>query len=271
MASNTCFAAFAATEEVPIQHNYGFEVLTVAKKIFISSLLLKADKVDMEEFLKTTFNTKKQIILAPYYGGNAFSLEDIPFEALEEICIYKPSSEPFPIVVAHNNLRTFVHSSVLENLATSIHKEFASYYHPVEKQQLMRLGNRKIYSTDKQKIQQFEQSKKMEEATKKKSEARAALPSTSTKQAAKISHPAAKSKQDSLQDNSALSQANLKSPSQPSTENDKKRSTRREVNYKESSENSTSSVEYPVEGKHIDDESEREASDPGNRKPIFSQ
>ena len=38
------------------------------------------------------------------------------------------------------------------------------------------LGNRKIYSTDKQKIQRFEQSKKKDEATKKKSEARAALP-----------------------------------------------------------------------------------------------
>ena len=72
---------------------------------------------------------------------------------------------------------------------------------------------------DKQKIQWFKQSKKKEAATKKTSEARTALPSTSTKQAAKISHPAAKSKQDSLQDNSALSQAILKSPSQPSTEN----------------------------------------------------
>ena len=90
MASKACFAGFAATEEVPILHYYRFEVLTVAKNFFISSLLLKADKVDVEEFLKTTFNSKKQIILAPYYGGNAYSLEDIPFEALEEICIYKP-------------------------------------------------------------------------------------------------------------------------------------------------------------------------------------
>ena len=96
MDSNPCFAVFAATEEVPILHYYGFEVLTVAKKIFISSLLLKADKVDMEEFLKTTLNSTKQIILAPYYGGKAFTLEDIPFEALEGICIYKPSFEPFP-------------------------------------------------------------------------------------------------------------------------------------------------------------------------------
>ena len=43
------------------------------------------------------------------------------------------------------------------------------------------------------------------------------------------------------------------------------------MNYKECSENSTSSVEYPVEGKYTDDKSEREASDPGNRLPIFSQ
>ena len=149
---------------------YGLEqVLTVAKKSFISSLLLKADTVDMEDVSKTMLNSKKQIILAPYYGGNAYSLEDIPFEALEEICIYKPSSEPFPIVVAHNkeeynvrrlsyisanvddnpeamnNLRTFIHSSVLENLAASIHKELVLYYHPVKKQQLMLLGNSKIY------------------------------------------------------------------------------------------------------------------------------
>ena len=44
-----------------------------------------------------------------------------------------------------------------------------------------------------------------------------------------------------------------------------------EVNYKEPSDNSTSSVEYPVEVQHTDDESEEKVSDSGNRTPIFHQ
>ena len=161
--------------------------------------------MDVEEFLKNTFKSKKQIILAPYYGGTSYSLEDIPFEALEQICVFKPSSEPAPIVASHNeeeynvrrlsyvtaspeekpsalnDFRTFVQTAVLENLAASIHKEFACYYNPIEKQQLLLLGNRKVYSTNKQKIQRFEQSKKKDEITKKRSEARAALQSLLSK------------------------------------------------------------------------------------------
>jgi len=41
---------------------------------------------------------------------------------------------------------------VIENLSTSIHKEFASYFDPVQKQQLLLLGNRKVYPTEKAKI-----------------------------------------------------------------------------------------------------------------------
>ena len=44
----------------------------------------------------------------------------------------------------------------------------------------------------------------------------------------------------------------------------KKRSARKDVNYKEASGESTSSVEFPVEGKHT-------ASDSGNKTPIFPQ
>ena len=143
-------------------------------------------------------------MLRPYHGGSCFSLNDISFEALEEICVYKPSSEPSPIIAAHNeeeynvkrlsfvtaspddkasalnSFRDFVFTSVLENIAANIHKEFASYFNPMDELQLLLLGKRKIYSTDKQKIQRFE-------ASKKKSEARAALPSTSSKQSAKNS------------------------------------------------------------------------------------
>ena len=115
----------------------------------ISALLLKSDRVDVEEFLSQTFPNKNQIIVAPYYGGKAFSLADISFEALEEICNQKPSNEPQPIIGSHNsdqyntlriahanasaddkgaaldNLRGFVHHTVLENLSAE-HQEFAS-------------------------------------------------------------------------------------------------------------------------------------------------
>ena len=62
MASNPCFAAFSTTEEIPILHYYGVEVLTMAKRVLISALLLKGNKVDVEEFLKDTIPRKQQIM-----------------------------------------------------------------------------------------------------------------------------------------------------------------------------------------------------------------
>jgi len=139
------FSAFAAIEQDQILHFYGLEVLTMAKRVSISNLLLRVDKVDVEDFLKATFINKRQVILAPYHGGSSFSLNDISFEALEEICVYKPSSEPSPIVATHNeeeynvkrlsfvtagpddktsalnNFRDFVFTAVLENIAANIH------------------------------------------------------------------------------------------------------------------------------------------------------
>ena len=145
MASNPCFAAFAAAEEIPILHYYGAEVFTMAKRILISALLLKGNKVDVEEFLKDTFPRKQQIILAPYRGGQSFSLNDITYQELEDLSIFKPSCEPHAIVGPHNTdeynthrlayanavpdekstsldlLRDFIHNAVLENLSASIH------------------------------------------------------------------------------------------------------------------------------------------------------
>ena len=43
----------------------------------------------------------------------------------------------------------------------------------------------------------------------------------------------------------------------------------KEINYKENSGNLISSVEYPVEGRHTDEECEGEKSESGNRTPIF--
>ena len=80
-----------------------------------------------------------------------------------------------------------------------------------------------------------------------------------------MSPAVAKASQEIPHDISTLTQVELKPPSS------KKRSTRKEVNYKETSGDSTSSVEYPVEGRHTDDESEDKVSDSGNRTPIFVQ
>jgi len=167
MASNECFTLFTATEDIQILHYYGVEVVTTAKKVLIAALVQKTGKVEVEEFLKQTFSSKKQIILAPYFGGSSFSLDDIPFEQLEEICAFKPSCEPSSIVGAHNAdeynslhsafvnspsddraaaleaVRNFAHKSVLENLAASIHKEFASYYNPIDNQHFCFWGTEK--------------------------------------------------------------------------------------------------------------------------------
>ena len=67
----------------------------------------------MEDFLKQTFTSKKQSILAPYYGGRSFSLDDIPFDQLEEICALKPSCEPADEyrAAALDAARNFAHKS----------------------------------------------------------------------------------------------------------------------------------------------------------------
>ena len=169
-------------------------------------------------------------------------------------------------------MRNFVFKSVLENLAASIHKEFASYFNPVQKQQLLLLGNRKTYSTDKNKIKRAEQNIKKSEAAKKRTEARAALPSTSTR-------PSSKS-QDASINSTFQDQHDLKSNQDPafkpsnskddaSSNKLNKRKSRKNINYKEHSGDSSSSVEYPVEGKHTDDESEH--SDSGIKTPILLQ
>ena len=64
MASNECFTLFTATEDIQILHYYGVEVVTTAKKVLIAALVQKTGKVEVEEFLKQTFSSKKQIILA---------------------------------------------------------------------------------------------------------------------------------------------------------------------------------------------------------------
>ena len=253
----------------------------MAKTINSPSLKLKGSKMDIEEWLKDTFTSKKQLILAPYHGGEAFTLETLPFEALEQICAYKPSPETSAIVGDHNadeynahrlafinahpdekstmedSLRSFVHDAVLENLASNIHKGFATYFNPVDQQQLLLLDNRKIYSLDRTRIKSIEAKCKKLEAIAKKSEARAALPSTSS-----ASNNKAPAPKPSVKEQPKASE---------STEHSKKTRARKEVNYREESENSTSSAESHTLERHTDDESELEgASDPGNKTPILT-
>ena len=102
MAASIINETFAATPDVPILHFYGLELISMAKRININSLKLKGSKMDIEEWLKDTFTSDKQLILAPYHGGEAFTLETLPFEALEQICAYKPSPETSAIVGDHN-------------------------------------------------------------------------------------------------------------------------------------------------------------------------
>ena len=149
-------------------------------------------------------------------------------------------------------LRSFIHQAVLENPAANIHKEFVSYYNPVDKLQLLLLGNRKTYSTDKAKIQRLEINKKKEEAAQTKTDARVALPSISAYATAKKLSQGNSSNQIPSK-LASQDPANCKSPQ---SMDDRKRRPRKDVNYNEDSEHSSSSVEYPVEGCHTDNESD---------------
>ena len=113
--------------------------------------------------------------------------------------------------------------------------------------------------------------KKKEDAARKKTEARAALPSTSSRNAAKskVAPPAvAHSPPNSTVLNPTAPVLPASKDASTAKSEEKKRS-KKEINYKEDSGDSTSSVEYPVEGRHTDEESEGTPSEPGNRTPIF--
>ena len=71
MASNACFTASSAAAPVPILHCYGLEDYTMAKRYSFQLCFSRDIAWDVEEFLKNTFPWKKQIILAPYHGGNS--------------------------------------------------------------------------------------------------------------------------------------------------------------------------------------------------------
>ena len=264
MASDECISSFAAAELTPILHYYGMEILTMAKRINIAAWGLKHSKMDIEEFLKDTFKSSEQVILAPYHGGITYSLHSMPFEHLDQLVNFKPTMEASSIVGNHNReayealkqqylnsssderdsclilLKEFVLNSLLENLAANIHKGFASYFNPVDKQLLLLLDNRKVYSTDKTKIRSLELKCQKEEAARKKTEARAKLPSTASK-------------------DTPANQEDLPA----------KRKTRQDVSYREESGDSSSSVEYPVEGTHTDEEEEGLLSDSGQTTPIL--
>ena len=281
MSSNAINEMIAASSDVPILHFYGLEIITLAKRINISSLKLKGSKMDIEEWLKDSFGNKKQIILAPYAGGSAHSLDTLPFEDLEHLAVFKPAAESSAIVGDHNvdeynahrlnyisvsqdekptaldSLRVFIHNAVLENLAANIHKGFASYFNKEDSFQLLLLDNRKIYTMDKTKIKNVEAYCKKQDALVKNSEARAALPPTSENLLDKlpIKKPAQKQQSKSLKGGKS-SGTRL----------------RKEVCYNEQSEYSSSSVERPDFGVHTDDETEEaQFSDRGDRTPILTE
>ena len=127
----------------------------------------------------------------------------------------------------------------------------------MDQKQLLLLDNRKIYSLDRTRSKSIEAKCKKQEAIAKKSEARAALPSTSSASNDKAPAPKPSAKE--------------QTKASESTKHSKKTRARKDVNYREESENSTSSAESHTLEKHTDDESELEgASDPGNKTPILT-
>ena len=72
----------------------------MAKKITISSLGNRMDKMDIEDvedFLKQEFKSTKQLVLAIYYNGSPKSLEDLNYEELEECAAFKPVMKLQPL------------------------------------------------------------------------------------------------------------------------------------------------------------------------------
>ena len=59
--------------------------------------------MDIEECLKQSFTSKKQLILWPFNDGNpGLSLDEMPFELLDSVVLFKPSVETSAIVGPHN-------------------------------------------------------------------------------------------------------------------------------------------------------------------------
>ena len=181
MGSDDLAAAFSALEEVPILHYYGHDIVTLARRFNVQHFGQTFSKMDIEECLKQSFTSNKQLILWPFHDGNpGLSLDEMPFELLDSVVLFKPSVETSAIVGPHNrdeyeamknqyltgtvderpanlmHIKDFILPAVLENLAANIHKGFASYFSPDVNLQLLLLDNRNVYSTDKVKIKQVE-------------------------------------------------------------------------------------------------------------------
>jgi len=268
MGSDDLAAAFSALEEVPILHYYGHEIVTLARRFNVQHFGQTFSKMDIEECLKQSFTSKKQLILWPFNDGNTgLSLEEMPFELLDSVVLFKPSVETSAIVGPHNrdeyeamknqyltgtvderpanlmHIKDFILPAVLENLAANIHKGFASYFSPDVNLQLLLLDNRKVYSTDKVKIKQVESKLKKQQ----RSSARANLPHIS--------------------DTNAESDSILKSSAPMPQRTPAGKPRRRIEDSSSSSESGYSSSEilYPVEGKHTSSESEPD----GNETPVL--
>ena len=268
MGSDDLAAAFSALEEVPILHYYGHEIVTLARRFNVQHFGQTFSKMDIEECLKQSFTSKKQLILWSFNDGNTgLSLEEMPFELLDSVVLFKPSVETSAIVGPHNrdeyeamknqyltgtvderpanllHIKDFILPAVLENLAANIHKGFASYFSPDVNLQLLLLDNRKVYSTDKVKIKQVESKLKKQQ----RSSARANLPHIS--------------------DTNAESDSILKSSAPMPQRTPAGKPRRRIEDSSSSSESGYSSSEilYPVEGKHTSSESEPD----GNETPVL--
>ena len=176
MAHLTCENFIQASVEVPLLHFRGKDTVVMGKLITVSELLLKANYVEVQQYLTETFCSADQIFVVPSINDQDLSLSMMSVEQIDNVVLKKQSNEVRPIIpenakeewdilkaafnsvpesekpTIENNIRSFAHRYILEAIAANALKKIAIYSDPVVKKPFLLLDNRKVFTSDKTKV-----------------------------------------------------------------------------------------------------------------------
>ena len=176
MAHLTCENFIQASVEVPLLHFRGKDTVVMGKLITVSELLLKANYVEVQQYLTETFCSADQIFVVPSINDQDLSLSVMSVEQIDNVVLKKQSNEVRPIIpenakeewdilkaafnsvpesekpTIENNIRSFAHRYILEAIAANALKKIAIYSDPAVKRPFLLLDNRKVFTSDKTKV-----------------------------------------------------------------------------------------------------------------------
>ena len=257
MDSTDYAATISAMETRPMALLFGPECIVAGKRVTISSMGPNYDRVNLAEAMRSLFPSMVQIIVWKNAQNEPISIENLTFPEIEAAIQFRARGEASNVFgdqqEEYNNLKAqfdsadevekqgvlqaikeLMYTATLNNLAANALKSFGTYYHEEFQLNMCLLDYRQLFSMDQSKIGPIQN--RINRAL-----ARASLPST---------------------------QEGLKLPAKSPRSSKKK--PKKKVLSSSSSEDSdsgsSSTISYPVEGKHTT--TDEECQSDGNATPV---